>query len=82
MLIHQGQQQGVQADLVSRGCAAFGQRFDECVLGQLAALVEFVGRPEPLHLADDAVAVAEAAERHPYAAAEVSAVDVAVLPDS
>jgi len=82
MLIHQRDQQCVQADLVSRRCAALRQCFDECVLGQFAVFVEVVGGSESLHFADNAVAVAEAARRFPYAAAEVLTADLAVLADA
>jgi hypothetical protein len=59
-----------------------GQRLDQQILGQLAVLVELVGRADPLHLAHNAVAVAEAAEGLPHTTTKVAARDVAVLSNS
>ena len=55
---------------------------DERILGELAVMVIPVGWPKPLRLPDDSVGVADQALHHPHPAAEVGAVDLAVLPDA
>ena len=60
---------------------ALGKRRDQRILGQLAVLVVFIGRPYPLHFAGNPVTVAISTPRQPHAAAQIVASDVAVLPD-
>lgn len=82
MLLHEGSDFGLQADLAVC-CRAFalGKDRDQCILGQLAALVVFVSRTELLNDAAYPVGVSVAAPSQPNAPTLIDAFDFAVCAD-
>jgi hypothetical protein len=79
VLLHQARHKRLGAKCVDldRG-TPFRERFNECVLSQLAVFVELVGRSETLDSSRHPVGVTETCARQPHTAAEVFANNLAV----
>lgn len=82
VLLDQRDDPRVERDFAAAGCKALTERLNQSVLSLLAVRIMLVRGAAPFDYACDAVGIAKAATRQPDPAAEIDALDLAVLPDA